>query len=160
MHDIIDPPHSRSTGTLPVHPIHVHLCRICGSLFSPHFVMDHSSFTRCLFTLLSHFVPSCLGASSHSSAKTGSFGGRFRVVLGSFGGPFGVVLGSFWGRFGVGLGSVYYHVIVMTETLTPGPASTYPVSRHKKREIRPPPCRAAQHRAPDPLDLQNAVVSQ
>ena len=105
MRVIIDPSHSRSTGTLPVHPIHVHLCRICGSLFSPHFVMDHSSFTRCLFTLLSHFVPSCLGASVPlpiPATKRGHLG----VVSGSFWGHLGVLLGSFWGPFGVVLGSV------------------------------------------------------
>ena len=55
---------------------------------------------------------------------SGSFRGRFGVIWGSFWGRLGVILGSVWGRFGVGLGSVYYHLIVMTETLTPGPAST------------------------------------
>ena len=37
---------------------------------------------------------------------SGSFRGRFGVILGSFWGHFGVVSGSFRGRFGVVLGSV------------------------------------------------------
>ena len=72
--------------------------------------------------------------------KTGSFRGRFGVIWGSFWGRFGVVSGSFGGRFWVGLGSVYYHVIVMTETSTPGPATAYRPphpTRRKKHAFGP-----------------------
>ena len=71
------------------------------------------------------FVIDSAIANRRSSVKTGSFRGRLGVILGSFWGRFGVDLGSVWGRFGVGLGSVYYHGIVMTETSTPGPATSY-----------------------------------
>jgi len=61
-------------------------------------------------------------------------------ISGSFQRQNRVISGSFGGRFGVGLGSVYYHVIVMTETLTPGPATSYRPShptRGKKHAFGP-----------------------
>ena len=123
MRHIIDPPHSRSAGSLPAYSICVHLCPICGFLFSSPFVAEPalSEANGSLPFRPSPCPPHAL--QDHLGVKTGSFRGRFGVDLGSFGGRFGVVWGSIWGRFGVGLGSVSYHVIVSTETLTPGPAS-------------------------------------
>ena len=152
MHDITDLPHSRAAGILPVRR---HLCSSVAHLWLP------------LLIPLITFLPSVLIHSAigirHSAiaspsfqapftVKTGSLGGRNRVISGSFRGRFGVVWGSFWGRFGVVWGSIWGRFLHRSNSIPPGRPCTY-APPHEKTP--PAHSRSASHTFPaSPLLLQ------